>query len=170
MKRFTENPFLQRSKLPVGSKNIHLTKLGKDRNILVNQVTGEIQGTHVVAHKKVDSEKFIKTFANYMAFTFELTKAGNKALRVVMWALQENGLCKDKITLDKFIFEDFMKHYEHYVPELALSFVTFKRGLTELCAARIIAKAIKRGDYFINPHCMFNGDRVAFTTLIERNT
>jgi hypothetical protein len=44
-----------------------------------------------------------------------------------------------------------------------------KRGLAELEKARIIAKTLRQGRYFINPNFVFNGDRVAFTTLIERD-
>ena len=43
------------------------------------------------------------------------------------------------------------------------------RGLTELTRSQIIARTIRRGHYFINPNFVFNGDRIAFTTLIERD-
>ena len=38
----------------------------------------------------------------------------------------------------------------------------------ELEDAKIIAKHRKRGDYFINPNFVFNGDRIAFSTVIEK--
>ncbi|MBC9222158.1 hypothetical protein IBK32_10680, partial [Escherichia coli] len=41
-------------------------------------------------------------------------------------------------------------------------------GLAELEAAKIIAKHLRPGWYFINPNFIFNGDRIAFTTVIER--
>jgi hypothetical protein len=34
--------------------------------------------------------------------------------------------------------------------------------------AQIVAKTLRQGRYFINPSFVFNGDRVAFTTMIER--
>ena len=52
--------------------------------------------------------------------------------------------------------------------DLKLSFATFMRGLKELEDAKIIAKHRKRGDYFINPNFVFNGDRIAFSTVIEK--
>lgn len=181
--RHKVNPFVGEMEIPVGTKSVTISTLGKDNNILVNQSTGEVTGTHVVARKKIDSERFIKTFADYMAFTFELTKAGNKALRVVMWAMKEQSVGKDTVTLDKYSHEDFLKQHgfsgketkenkenkakENKVP--ALSYPTFARGLAELEKAKIIAKTVRTGVYFINPSCMFNGDRIAFTTLIERN-
>ncbi|PAV01232.1 hypothetical protein CBG25_17850 [Arsenophonus sp. ENCA] len=40
--------------IPIGTKQIRLSKMGKDRNVLVNQLTGEVLGTHVTTYKKVD--------------------------------------------------------------------------------------------------------------------
>lgn len=34
--------------------------------------------------------------------------------------------------------------------------------------AKIIAKHLRAGDYYINPNFVFNGDRIAFSTVIER--
>lgn len=179
--RYDSNPFLADMLIPVGSKNVKITTLGKDENILVNQVTGETTGTHVVAHKRVDTERFVKTFADYMAFTFDLTAAGNKALRVVMWAMQHHAVQKDMLVLNKFTHKDFMDELRSKVDfsefeedknklkRMQFSYKTFMRGLSELEAAKIVAKARRGGDYYINPNCMFNGDRVAFTTLLERN-
>ena len=160
------NPFLENLLIPVGNKQIQLSTLGKDSNILVNQISGEITGTHVVATKPVDKEKFVKTFADYMAFTFDLTKAGNKALRVVMWAMKEQAVSKDVVVLDKHTHKAFIDDHNDM---LVLSYPTLTRGLGELEKAQIIAKTIGVGHYFINPNCMFNGDRIAFTTVIERN-
>lgn len=168
--RHKTNPFVSDMLIPVGNKSVRITSLGQDSNILVNQVTGEITGTHIVARKKVDTEKFVKTFADYMAFTFDLSKAGNKALRVVMWAIKEAAINKDTVVLDKYTHEQFLATHQDNDPPLTLSYPTFTRGLGELEKAKIIAKTVRSGTYFINPQCMFNGDRVAFTTLIERDT
>lgn len=167
--RHKSNPFIDDMMIPVGNKNVRISKLGKDENILINQATGEVTGTHVVAHKRVDKEKFVKTFADYMAFTFDLTRAGNKALRVVMWALKEQAIGKDTVVLDKYTHEQFFESHKHIKPPLVLSYPTFTRGLKELETASIIAKTIRAGTYFINPNCIFNGDRVAFSTVIERS-
>lgn len=171
--RYETNPFVENMLIPVGSKSVQISTIGKDSNILVNQHTGEVAGTHVVARKKVDTEKFIKTFADYMAFTFDLTRAGNKALRVVMWAMKEQAMKKDVVVLDKFTLKEFLDSYGFSEIDgkgsPSLSYPTFTRGLSELEKAKIIAKTVRAGTYFINPNCMFNGDRIAFTTLIERD-
>lgn len=170
--RYKTNPFVEDMLIPVGTKRVRISTFGREDNILINQSTGEVSGTHVVAVKRVDTEKFVKTFADYMAFTFDLTKAGNKALRVVMWAVQEQALGKDIVVLDRFTLEGFLSAHGFSEDESAkipaLSLPTFARGLSELETAHIIAKTLRPAHYFINPSCMFNGDRVAFTTVIER--
>ena len=167
-KRYETNPFTQNLSIPIGTKSIQISPLGQDNNILVNQNTGEINGTHVIARKRVDSDKFVKTFSDYMAFTFDLTRAGNKALRIVMWSMKEYSIGKDQVILDKHTLAEFLLAYKDSHPPLNLSYPTFARGLSELEKASLIAKTIRVGWYFINPNCYFNGDRVAFTTVIER--
>lgn len=165
--RHKENPFTEGMRMTVGSKSIRVSSLGKDDNILVNQVTGEVSGTHVVARKRVDKTKFVKTFSDYMAFTFDLTKAGNKALRVVMWATKQYAVGKDKVDLGRYTYDEFLEYYADSEPPLVLSYPTYTRGLAELEKAKIIAKTMRTGHYFLNPDCLFNGDRVAFSTVIE---
>lgn len=167
--RHKENPFIEGMMIPIGTKSVRISRLGKDDNVLVNQHTGEVTGTHVVARKYVDKERFVKTYADYMAFTFELSKAGNKALRVVMWTMKEFSIGKDMCVLDSYTYEEFMEHHKDSEPPLTLSYPTFQRGLKELEKSKIIAKSMRVGHYFINPSCLFNGDRqVAFSTVLEQ--
>ena len=66
------------------------------------------------------------------------------------------------------MLEEFTEAHTGKEPPLRLSTATFLRGLAELVKAQIIAKTMRQGWYFINPNFIFNGDRVAFTTVIER--
>jgi len=166
--RYPSNPFTDGLSLSLATKNIRITRAGVDDNILINQKTGEVASTHVVAQRRVDSEKFVKTFADYMSFTFELTKAGNKALRVVMWGIQEQSINSDTIVLDEFTRTEFLK--EHDIEFNALSYPTYARGLRELCKAKIIAKTLRKSFYYINPSVLFNGDRVVFSTILEKKS
>lgn len=167
-KRYEVNPFVEGMEMQVGSKSVRISTMGKDDNILVNQSTGEVTGTHVVARKTLDKTKFVKVFADYMAFTFDLTRSGNKALRVVMWAAKQYAIGRDKVDLGKYTYESFVEFYAGSEPPLVLSYSTFTRGLAELEKAKIIAKTIRQGHYFLNPNCLFNGDRIAFSTVLER--
>jgi hypothetical protein len=152
---------------PVKGKYVKLSKLGKDDNILVNQSTGEIQGTHVTTYKVVDGEQFIKIFTVNIGMTFDLSAAGIKTFSVLLWSVQNRALSKDEVDLDTFTLEEFTE--AHKEPPLRLSHATFKRGINELEKSQIVAKTIRQGRYFINPNFVFNGDRIAFTTMIERN-
>jgi len=165
-KRYKINPFLEGMTIPAKDRQIRLSRLGKDDNILVNQQTGEVQGTHVATFKKVDGEQFVKLFTANVALTFDLSASGIKAFNVLVWALQHKALSKDEVYLDTHTREDFIS--AHSQKTLRLSQPTFARGLSELTKAQIIAKTIRQGCYFINPNFAFNGDRIAFTTVIEK--
>lgn len=92
--RYEENPFIENMIVPVKSQKIQISRLGRDDNVLVNQSTGEIQGTHVTTYRRVDSEEFVKLFTANIALTFELKSAGIKAFSVLVWILQEKEYLK----------------------------------------------------------------------------
>lgn len=167
--RHEKNPFLQNMVVPVRGQKVQLSRLGQDDNILINQATGEVQGTHVTTFRKVDSDQFIKLFTKNIALTFDLKAAGIKSFNVLVWVLQSKAIDKDLVPLDKFVLEDFLKDHEGREPPIRLSLATFGRGLAELEEAQIIAKHIRQGFYYINPNFCFNGDRIAFTTVIEKS-
>ena len=163
-KRYKENPFLGDMVVPIKDKRVTLRPLGKsDRVINIDQSTGEVLGTHLTTYKRVDGEQFVKLFTANIALTFELDPPGFKALSVLVWVVQHKAISRDEVELDKYMLDDFLA-----ANQLKLSRPTFMRGLLQLEEAQIIAKTLRRGRYFINPNLIFNGDRIAFTTLIER--
>lgn len=169
-RRYKTNPFLQDMLIPVKGRQVRLSMIGADDNVLVNQSTGEVQGTHVTTCKKVDTEQFVKLFTANIGLTFGLNAAGIKAFTIVIWAIQNKALAKDEIYLDTHTREDFIEAHKDQQKPLIVSQATFARGLADLSKAQIIAKTIRQGVYWINPNFIFNGDRIAFTTLIERKT
>lgn len=154
--------------VPIRDRKVQLSKIGKEQNILVNQVTGEVHGTHVTTHKRVDSEQFIKLFTANIALTFDLSAQGIKTFSVLVWSMQNSALQKDVVYLDTHVREDFINAHKDSKKPLKLSQPTFARGLAELTKAQIIAKSIRQGCYWLNPNFVFNGDRIAFTTVIEK--
>ena len=163
--RYKKNPFLQNMIVPIKEKRIKLSVLGNDRNILINQETGEMHGTHIATFKKVDRTQFVKLFTANIAMTFDLSSSGIKTFTVLIWAVQQKALCKDEVDLDGITLEEFIE--QHKDKKLKLSLPTFKRGINELEKAMIIAKTMRQGRYFINPNFVFNGDRIVFSTVIE---
>ena len=166
--RYKTNPFIGEMIVPIKGKQIKVSALGKDDNILVNQSTGEILGTHVTTFKKVDSEQFVKLFTANIGLTFDLSSAGIKAFGILLWAVQHQSMSKDEVILDSLVLGEFIEAHSEKKPPLRLSLATMKRGINELEKAKIVAKTMRKGFYFINPNFLFNGDRVAFTTVIER--
>lgn len=166
--RYKINPFLENMIVPVKGKQVRLSRLGKDDNVLINQSTGEVLGTHLTTYKSVDGDQFVKLFTANVALTFDLKSPGIKAFSVLLWSVQNKGLSKDEIPLDVLVLDEFTEAHTKNDPPLRLSVPTFLRGLAELVKAQIIAKTMRKGWYFINPNFVFNGDRIAFTTVIER--
>ena len=166
--RYKTNPFLEGMIIPVKGRQVRLSKLGQDDNVLINQSTGEVHGTHVTTYKPVDGEQFVKLFTANIALTFDLKAPGIKAFSVLLWSVQNKALSKDEVPLDSLVLEEFTDAHNGKEPPLRLSQATFLRGLAELVKAQIIAKTMRQGWYFINPNFIFNGDRIAFTTVIER--
>lgn len=168
--RHKTNPFVRDMVIPVGKKQVQITALGATDAVVVSPETGEVQGTHFVTHREVDKEKFVKIYAAYMALTFDLTAAGNKALRVLLWSVQSQyrKTEPDKVFLDQYALESFLIAPENSRnKQLVLALSTFRRGLGELTKAHIIAKTERKGQYYLNPSCVFSGDRVAFTTVLR---
>lgn len=161
--RYKTNPFVENMQIETVGKRVVVSPMGKDNHVLVDQITGEKSATHVVSFKKRDKEKFVKVFARNIAMTFDLQSCGLKAFNVLIWTMQERCKDYDVVTLDMHTLNEFKANNQ-----LQLSVPTFRRGLSDLVKARIIAKAVRLGTYFINPNFIFNGDRVVFTTVLER--
>lgn len=167
--RHKVNPFLDDMIVPIKGRQVRLSRLGRDNSVLVNQATGEVQGTHITTFKRVDGEHFVKLFTANIGLTFDLSSAGIKAFGVLLWVVQNRALSKDEVDLDSFVLEEFLESQAGSNDQpLRLSLATFKRGINEMEKAQIVAKTMRQGRYFINPNFVFNGDRIAFTTVIER--
>ncbi|MEY0016960.1 replication/maintenance protein RepL [Providencia manganoxydans] len=162
--RYEQNPFVENMVIPLGRKAIRISRLGKDDNVIVNHQTGEVSGTHIATYKKVDAQQFVKLFTENIGMAFNLKSSGIKALMVLMFVVQRSALNKDMVNLDSYTLKDFLKENEN----TKLSMTTFRRGLVELEESKIIAKALRKGHFYINPNFVFNGDRIAFSTILEK--
>ena len=169
--RHSENPFFKSMAVNYRRKQVSVTPLGKNSDVsIVNTDTGEVQGTQVTTYKKVDSAEFVKLFAQNVALTFDLEKAGFKALMVLVWQMQKTAINRDVVTLDMYTYQEFHDAHGEGDPPLIKNFgvATWRNGLRELVNAKIIAYAQRSGDYYLNPDFVFNGNRIVFSTAIER--
>lgn len=164
--RYEVNPFSENKPIPVSGKRVTVSRMGSNDGVVISNRHGEVLGTEVSTFKKVDSAKFVKLFAHNIALTFDLNKSGIKAFTVLMWIVQERAINKDVVVLDKLALDDFVGSCGN----IELSMATFSRGIKCLEEAHILAKTMRKGWYFINPSFCFNGDRIAFTSIIERDS
>ena len=162
--KFKSNPFLETLVIKTKSKKVQISSLGKDDNVLVNTGTGEVAGTSISTYRQVDDAEFVKIFTGNIALLFDLTSAGIKAFNVLMFEIQRAAIKRDKVQIDEYILEDFLE----WNPHKKLSKATLYRGLKELIKGQILARDMKGGYYWLNPNFCFNGDRIAFTQIIER--
>lgn len=118
--RHSKNPFIQDMVVPVKGQRVQLSRIGKDDNVLINNATGEVQGTHVTTFRQVDSEQFVKLFTQNIALTFDLKAAGIKVFNVMMWTLQNKALGGDVIPLDKYVLAEFLESQSKRKPPVSL--------------------------------------------------
>lgn len=161
--KHTENPFLNTDEITFKNKQVRISVSGSDHNVLLNQHTGEINATHVVSYRKVDDGEFVKLFTANIALTFGLSAAGQKTFNMLLHVIQKTAIGRDRIYLSDEIRKEFVEEFG-----VKLSNPTFYRGISELIETKIIARSVNTNIYFINPHLVFNGDRVAFTQTYER--
>jgi len=132
---------------------------GKRPNLVINGETGEVEGTQIFAiHEKVDKEKFTKIYQKGMVQMFNLSKSGIKVFGFFTSIAKPNK--------GEVIFEmDKCMEYTEYKTEKPIM-----KGLAELIENGFVARSKYHYRYFINPTMFFNGSRVAFIKMYERDT
>lgn len=165
--RYELNPFVDVLVIRKKRQKLKVTNSAQlNDETWINNTTGELATTQLYTYREVDESQFVKLFTQNIALTFNLTSAGIKALNVLIYAVQFKALNKDRVVLDEFTLQDFLLSNT----EVVLSRPTFSRGLVELERANILARCLKRGDYFINPNFVFNGDRLLFVNAIKKKS
>ncbi|EJF79861.1 Uncharacterised protein [Candidatus Bartonella washoeensis] len=119
--------------------------------------------TDTTVYKDVEYKKFTKQLVSNIGLFYELGSPGVKVFRILAWIFKNKTIGQDPIPLDSFVLQDFLKNQKR---PLSISSSTFSRGLVELEDAKIIAKYIRKGWYFINPNFLFDGKHVVFMTDI----
>ena len=160
--RYEENPFVDKTSIKTKNQRI---VVGSGNNVLIDRDTGETKGTVIASYREVDPESFVKIFAQNIGLMMNFTAAGVKAFTFLVWAVsQSRSIGKDIVILDQYTHSDFMKKQ---ASDFVFSDRSMRMGLVQLEDAKIIAKAIRRGHYYINPNFIFNGDRVTFAQQIR---
>ena len=156
--KFERNPFIfedtdkaiLKLEIPTKTKKkiVGSTDLG-----VVNVHTGEVEGGNFLwTNKTVDEEQFAKIYIKEISSLYNLTKTGFRALSFILSKLEPN---KDLV----YIYYPDMQEYCKWTIRK-----TCNSGLKELLSAKIIAPSLQPGFWFINPHIVFNGNRLTLVT------
>lgn len=165
--RHSVNPFTKELTIRTKNQKLRVSNSAKiNDETWINNTTGELATTQLYTYKEVDETQFVKLFTQNIALTFDLTSSGIKALNVLIWAVQHKAINKDIVVLDEYTLNAFLEDNQ----KILLSRATLTRGLSELVKSKIIAKCLKKGDYFINPNFVFNGDRLLFVNAIKKKS
>lgn len=157
-----KNPFAKQALVNIGNALVSKSIKGsnKDESAILKAIddNGEVLGNTVfIRNKTVDTEQFAKFFLNGFKAFFDLKPVSIKVFGYILGQLRPNQ--------DNFMF--FMDDCKR---KTGYSEVSIYRALGELCGAQIIARGRMEIEYFINPMCVFNGDRITFaTTYINKN-
>ncbi len=150
-----ENPFLKRV-VEVVNDNVvkkYQSATGTSQKAILQAVdqNGEVIGTtSFVRQVEVDEDKFIKIYLSNFQQFFELT---TRAIRMFGYIIRAMRVGSDLIYFD---VEEAME-YTKYKNKKSIY-----QGLAELLAADIIARGKNENLYYINPLCIFNGNRINF--------
>ena len=156
--KFERNPFIFEDKEKAVLKIEIPTKtkkkiIGSSDLGVVNVHTGEVEGGNFLwTNKTVDDEQFAKIYLSQISSIYNLTKTGLRALSYVLSKLEPN---KDLV----YIYYPEMQQYCNWSIRK-----TCNSGLKELLTAKIIAPSMQPGFWFINPHIVFNGNRLTLVT------
>ena len=159
-----ENPFLKQA-IEVVNKNVvkkykNATNTG-ERAVLqaVDPETGEMRGiTSFVRQIEVDEDKFIKVYLSEFQKFFSLSPC---AIKVFGYFIQNLWIDKDMVLfqLDKAMeYTGYKSHRMVY------------KGIAELLNSEIMARGWTDNIYFVNPMCIFNGNRINFVkSFVKKN-
>lgn len=157
-----KNPFAEQALARIGehivSRKVLASNQGERAILKAVDDNGEILGTSVFARNiVVDDEQFGKFFLGGFSAFFELKPSSLRVFRYIIGLMRPN---RDDVI---FIMEDAVKR-------TGLSIASIYRALAQLCRAEIIARGRFEEEFFINPMCVFNGNRITFaTTYIREN-
>ena len=155
IEKHKQNPFVDTLVIKKGKSTVIA---GSTNKIMVDNDTGEVEGiTLVHRYKEVDKENFIKLYLGEVRNLFELSRTGIKAFTYVLSCLRIND---DEIYIniaEMCTYCDWTTTTQAY------------RGLGELIHNKIIAPSKRTNIWFINPHVIFNGNRIAFVKEYKLN-
>jgi len=104
----------------------------------------------------------VKLYTQNLKAFFDIRPSTQKVLQSVLNALQESPN-QDSIYLPWFFCEDYSKKHD-----LKVSRTSFHNAMRELIEKKFLAESEEPNRFWINPHLVFNGKRMAFVNEYRR--
>ena len=162
--RYVENPFI----IDIDPHMRRRTEILYDgKQAVVNIETGEVEDAslHIARIKWVEAEQFVKVYTANVSVFFELSRPAQRVCEFLVFVLSE----RESIGTDRvFLYDDDYLEFWNERGGIGASKQTFNRGMRELAAKALIAKANRPHQWFINPAVIFNGDRARFITEVRK--
>lgn len=151
--KYVTNPSLDTVVLNTRTKKVFAKN--NEALYITNAQTGEqtpaTGGAAFVREELVDTEQFIKLYAEGVKHIANLSAAGFKIFQLVYLLMLENPN-NDRLIID---FHELVA-----IQKFDQSQKTFIRGINELLEKTIIYQSMTPSVYFLNMNLFFNGDRI----------
>lgn len=151
--KYLSNPSLDTVVLNTRTKKVFAKN--NEALYITNAETGEqtpaTGGAAFIREELVDTEQFIKLYAEGVKHIANLTAAGFKLFQLVYLLMLENPN-NDRLIID---FNEL-----NATGKFQQSQKTFIRGINELLEKNIIYQSMTHSVYFLNMNLFFNGDRI----------
>lgn len=151
--KYITNPSLETVVLNTRSRKVFAKN--NEALYITNAETGEqtpaTGGAAFIREELVDTEQFIKLYAEGVRHIANLTAAGFKIFQLV-YLLMIEAPNNDRLIID---FNELIA-----LKKFDQSQKTFIRGINELLEKQIIYQSMTPSVYFLNMNLFFNGDRI----------
>ena len=151
--KYLSNPSLETVVLNTKTKKVFVNN--NEALYITNATTGEQMpatgGAAFVREELVDTEQFIKLYAEGVKHLANLTAAGFKIFQLIYMLMLESPN-NDRLIID---FNELNAN-----GKFNQSQKTFIRGINELLEKEIIFQSITPSVYFLNMNLFFNGERI----------
>lgn len=163
------NPLLMQQEFNFEERKVYVKKGAHDKvELLIDQETGEKLGRRYSKAKQVDTALFVKHMKLGIPKCWSLSPAGMRTYFILTWVVQTYCHNKDTCEMTEHTYNDFLEQ-NPYVQFEDFSLRSFRRGVASLVEVGILASSDRRGIYFLDPHSIFNGDRMEVLHAYELN-
>lgn len=159
--KYNENPFVERAIEQIEENKISKKRFVKGNRGVEQSIVnrdGEITGhTAFLQYVEIDEDKFAKLYLSQFSQFWDLSKSAMRVFSYILTQLKPNS------DIVIFNIEEALRHTEYKSKQPIYD------GLISLCQSDIIARGWSDVVYFVNPMCVFNGNRITFAkTYIKK--